>query len=99
VAYDLPAPARGFRFTAQGRAAEAIMGDEIPARGGVTLQVRLPDFAEIKLLKDGMPIQYARRTQVLSHITSEPGVYRAETYRRYRGARRGWIFSNPIYLR
>ena len=42
VGYDLPAPTRGFRFTAQGHDADAIMGDEIPAKGGITLQVRTP---------------------------------------------------------
>jgi hypothetical protein len=29
----------------------------------------------------------------------EPGAYRVEVYRNFRGLNRGWIFSNPIYVR
>jgi hypothetical protein len=35
----------------------------------------------------------------LTHIPIEPGAYRAECYIPYQGKERGWIFSNPIYLR
>jgi hypothetical protein len=99
VGYDMPAPTRGFRFTAQGRDASATMGDEIPAKGGVTLQVKLPSTAEILLLKDGQVIQTWKNQTAGTHITTEPGVYRIEAYRRYLGKRRGWIYSNPIYVR
>lgn len=99
VGYDLPAPTRGFRFTAQGRHDSVIMGDEIPAKGGVTLQAHLPSFAEARLIKDGEIIKEWKKQLVCTHITTEPGVYRIEAYRRYLGRRRGWIFSNPIYLR
>jgi len=99
VGYDLPGPTRGFRFTAQGRETAAIMGDEIPARGGVTLQAHLPHAAEIRLLKDGEVIQKGMNQQALAHIATDAGVYRVEAYRNYLGLRRGWIFSNPIYVR
>jgi hypothetical protein len=36
--------------------------------------------------------------EVLTHITKEPGIYRAEVYLDYLGRHRGWIFSNPIYV-
>ncbi len=99
VGYDLPAPTQGFRFTAQGKEASVIMGDEIPAKSGVTLQAHMPSFAEVRLLKDGEVIANWKKQQVCTHITTEPGVYRIEAYRRYLGRRRGWIFSNPIYVR
>lgn len=99
VAYDLPASTRGFRFTAQGRDKTALMGDEIPAQGGVTLQARVPAMAEIHLLKDGDILKTWKHQQACTHITTEPGVYRIEAYRNFLGARRGWIFSNPIYVR
>lgn len=99
VGYDLPAPTRGFRFTAQGREGVAKMGDEIPAKFGVTLQAKLPSPAEIRLLKDGQVIQTWKNKDACTHITAEPGVYRIEAYRRYLGKRRGWIYSNPIYVR
>lgn len=99
VGNDLPARTNGFRFTAQGRGAEAIQGDEIPLEKGVTLQVKLPARAdECRLLKDGKVIRKLAG-EACTHLAAEPGVYRVEAYRRFLGKLRGWIFSNPIYLR
>src|SRR5215213_11324583 len=56
VGYDLPAPTRGFIFKARGLEQSAMMGDEISARRGVTLQAHLPEPAEIRLIKDGKAI-------------------------------------------
>ncbi len=99
IGYDLPASTRGFTFTAQGKEKNAIMGDELPVKGGVTLQARLPHQAEIRLLKDGNIIQTWKNQLSCTHITSEAGVYRVEAYHRYLGKQRGWIYSNPIYVR
>jgi hypothetical protein len=99
VAYDLPAPTRGFRFKAKGLEHSAIMGDEIPAKGGVTLHAHLPLKADVSLIKDGVTLFTLRNQQTLTHNTSEPGVYRVEAHRRYLGKKRGWIYSNPIYVR
>ena len=98
IGYDLPESTRGFRFTAQGRNQTALMGDSIPAEGGVTLQARLPSAAEIRLIKDGEILKVCKNREICTQITTEPGVYRIEAYRRFLGRRRGWIFSNPIYL-
>jgi len=99
VGYDLPASTRGFVFKAQGRDKTVIMGEEIPAQGGVTLQIRLPALAECRLIKDGKTLKEWKNGDNYAHITTLPGVYRVEAYRRYLGRRVGWIFSNPIYLR
>lgn len=99
IGYDLPAPTKGFRFSAQGKDSHAIMGDEIPAKGGVTLQAKLPFHADIILIKDGQALQKWKNQIACTHITTEPGVYRIEAYKRYLGKRRGWIYSNPIYVR
>ncbi len=99
IGYDLPAPTRGFRFTAQGINKSALMGDEIQVGQGVTLQIHLPQRSECHLLKDGEVIKTWNRREICTYITSEPGVYRVEVYLRYMGRRRGWIFSNPIYVR
>ena len=99
VGYDMAAPTKGFRFTAQGHESAATMGDEISASGGVTLQAHLPKLAEIHLIKDGETIQTWKNQQACTHTATEPGVYRIEAYRRYLGRRRGWVFSNPIYVR
>jgi hypothetical protein len=99
VGYDLPHPTRGFRFTAQGKSGINWMGSEIPAKEGATLQIRLPRRTECHLIRDGKKIKEWKQRETCTHITSQPGVYRVEVYLHYRGRRRGWIFSNPIYLR
>ena len=99
IGYDLPADTRGFHFTAQGHMTTAQMGDEIPLGNGVTFQVRLPVRTECRLLRDGEVIKTWHNRETCTHITSQPGVYRAEAYLQYRGKRRAWIFSNPIYVR
>lgn len=99
IGYDLPASTRGFRFSAHNRNQTALMGDEIQAEGGVTLQVKFPAHpAEAYLLKNGGIIQKTHK-EALTFTTSDPGVYRVEAYHNYLGRRRGWIFSNPIYIR
>ena len=99
VGYDLPLPTRGFRFSAHASEASGIMGDEIQAGGGVTLETYLPSFAEIRLLRNGKVLLAGKRIQALTYDTREPGVYRVEAFRKYLGVKRGWIFSNPIYIR
>jgi len=99
VAYDLSAPTFGFRFKAKGLGHSAIMGDEIPAKGGVTLHTHLPLKADITLLKDGVSLGTWRNQQTLTYNASEPGVYRIEIKRNFLGKKRGWIYSNPIYVR
>ncbi len=99
IGYDLPAPTAGFRFSAHGEEHTAIMGDEIQIDGGLTFQIRLPGRAECRLLCNGEPIKIWQGREVCTHITRKPGVYRVECYTRYLGKRRGWIFSNPIYVR
>ena len=99
IGYDLPMSTRTFTFNATGRESTALMGDEIPAKGGVTLQAHIPTLADIRLIQDGRLIQRTRNGYALTHLTTQPGVYRIEVYRRFRGLKRGWIFSNPIYVR
>lgn len=98
VGNDLPAPTHGFRFTAHGSEAQASMGDEIQTRGAVTLQALLPSAGEYRLLRNGQVIK-SGRGRALTHPANEPGVYRVEVYKRFLGKLRGWIFSNPIYVR
>ena len=99
VGYDLPASTKSFHFRAQGRDKNVIMGEEIPAKGGITLQIHLPEAVECKLIKDGVVFKEWQNQQNCTHITTEPGIYRVEVYRRYLGRKVGWIFSNPIYVR
>lgn len=98
IGYDLPASSRGFRFTAQGKETTAWMGEDISAQHGVTMQIRLPRPVECLLIKDGKVIKTWQKRETCVHITTDPGVYRVEAYILYKGRRRGWIFSNPIYV-
>jgi hypothetical protein len=99
IGYDLPAQTHGFRFHAQGVEGIASMGGEINCLSGVTLQIRLPIRTECRLLRNGKVVKIWRKRENCTYITSEPGVYRVEVYINYRGTMRGWIFSNPIYVR
>ncbi len=99
IGYDLPASTRGFRFTAHGMQGKVTMGEEISAQNGITLQIRLPQPVECRLIKDGENIRTWEKRETCTYITSEPGVYRVEAYIEYLGGKRGWIFSNPIYVK
>lgn len=105
VGYDLPAPTRGFRFSAQGYEQSAQMGEEISATRGVTFQIWLPllphqlPLVECRLVNHGNVIQTWTGQQHCAYITSQPGAYRVEVYLQFQGQKRGWIFSNPIYVK
>jgi hypothetical protein len=98
IGYDLPAPTRGFHFSAQSKDSTAIMGDEITSTSAVTLQAKLPSAAEIRLVMNGEVIKTVHG-ETLLYNTDEPGTYRIEAYKHYLGKLRGWIFSNPVYLK
>ena len=99
VANDMPASGRGFGFSAQGYGRQVGMGEQISAERGVTLQIRLPAAAECRLVRQGKVLKTWNEQSLCTYITSEPGAYRIEVYRKYQSRRVGWIFSNPIYIR
>ncbi len=98
IGYDLPAPTRGFSMTAHGMQGTALMGDGLDSKGGVTFKIRLPRRTECILLRDGKPVRAWRNHDLCTYITSEPGVYRLEVFINYLGSKRGWIYSNPVYV-
>jgi hypothetical protein len=98
VGYDYPASTRGFTFRAQGERGPAEMGDRLPVGLGVTLQVRLPRPARLTLLRSGAVLRQWTSTAAAVEVVSQPGIYRVEAHLPSRGALRGWIYSNPIYL-
>lgn len=99
VGYDLPHSTQGFRFNAQGTTGTVSMGEEIPVQGGVTFQIHTPAQAKILLIRNGSVVQRWKGAQVGTYTTHEPGAYRVEAWIQFLGRRRGWIFSNPIYVR
>jgi hypothetical protein len=96
IAVDSLAPARGFRFWAEGDGVLE-MGEQRVA-GDWTLHARTPAPARLRLLRDGVEVAAVSGEQI-QHRVTEPGVYRIEAYRDSGGRERTWILSNPIYLR
>jgi len=50
------------------------------------------------MIRNGKVVNKKEAVTHLTHLTREPGAYRVEAYLNYKGAKRGWIFSNPIYV-
>ncbi len=98
IGYDLPAPTFGFRFSAQAENQVGMMGDDVKLRNGATFQIKIPEEQEVRLIKDGECIKTWEDCAFCTYIAKEPGAYRVESYIKYLGEKRGWIFSNPIYL-
>lgn len=99
IGYDLPAPTRGFRFTAQGEDGQVPMGEEIILQNGVTFQVRLPLATTCRLIHNGHVIKTWEKRETCTYIATEPGAYRVEVILPFLGRPRGWIYSNPIYVK
>jgi hypothetical protein len=98
IAVDSLAPARGFRFWAEGaEGRRAEMGDETSAAEWV-LQVRTGRAARVRLLRDGEAVAETHG-DALEYWTDSPGVYRVEAYLEAHGRARTWVLSNPIYVR
>jgi PHP domain len=88
------APARGARLWAELPGGTVVaMGAEAPA-GRAVLRVRLPRSADVRVLRDGAPLQERRAAAVDLDIEAR-GVYRVEA--RIDG--RLWLLSNPVHLR
>jgi hypothetical protein len=101
VAYDGAGPARGFRFSGTTERGTAIMGDEVSNHSGITLQIGAPAAASLRLLRDGREMQrWEQQTHAsLTLPAGDKGVFRVEAHIGFKGRPRGWIYSNPIYVR
>ena len=99
IGYDLPASTRGFRFIAQGKDNTAQMGDEIQLQSGITLQIHLPMKTRCILYRNGQRIKSWSDREIISQFINQPGIYRVECFIQFLGKWRGWIYSNPIYIR
>ena len=101
VGYDMPASTADFRFTVKGaQGQKGIIGDEMTlGAAGATLQIKAPARCRIRVIRHGKVVAEAERDTNLAYMPSEPGAYRVECYIPYEGRERGWIYSNPIYLR
>lgn len=78
----------------------AIMGDtlELAEGNSLLLRVNSPETAHVRLVRNGRTIS-SGHTALLSYVVRDEGVYRVEVWKQRWGKLRGWIFSNPIYIR
>lgn len=98
IGYDLPGSTSGFRFTGHGNNGTAQIGEQTMNGDGVTFQINLPFPTQCNLLRNGQIEKSWTRDRQITHISQKTGVYRVEVFISYLGSRRGWIFSNPIYV-
>jgi hypothetical protein len=99
IANDRIKPSHGFMFSLMSNGKTFIMGDELDYKEGLVLTADLPFETEFILLKDGKPVLRNLHCKQTSYPVDTPGCYRVECYRQHLFKRRGWIFSNPIYIR
>lgn len=101
LGYDLLDSSTGFRFWLESKGRITWMGEEFTLESSgdsVSLHVKTPKRATIRLIHNGTLAQETTGTDATFAIQG-PGVYRVEAHRRRWGRERGWIYSNPIYVR
>ena len=100
VSHDWMADPTSFRLYLRGTGGgiEALMGEEVPLRPGLTLAAEFPLECHIRVLRDGVELAWSRHSQV-EHPIERAGVYRVEGWLEVDGEMRPWIYSNPLYVR
>ncbi len=98
VSFDLIGNARGFRFSAHGQSASAVMGGSLRLGQNVTFQAVAREHGHIKLIRHGKVVAESTGRENLMYVARQGGAYRVEVWRSYKGKSRLWILSNPIYI-
>lgn len=98
IGYDGLASTQGSRFHVRQGERYIAMGGAIALRDDpLLLEFFVPHRADLLILKDGERVAATKGTS-LTHRVTEPGIYRAEAWRRAWSRRRGWIFCNPLWV-
>jgi len=98
VAYEALASARSFSFTAEQGSRTFTLGDELPEGRTTRFRVQTPVPAHLRLVLNGFCVAEATASEMV-YESRVPGAYRVEAYRRYAFKERGWVFTNPIYIK
>lgn len=99
IANDLVCPAKGFQFILKMNGNIYQQGTEISYRQGMRIETGLPAEADCVLYRNGEAVEKYNKCNFAAFPVEQPGVYRMECYRKYLFKKRGWIFTNPFYVR
>ncbi len=99
IGYDMLHPTEGFSYVGEAEKRVAQMGESVSLVEGLTLKVETPANAHIKLIRAGSGVVAESKGRELAFQPSQPGAYRVEVWKKWWFKPRGWIFSNPIYVR
>jgi len=91
-----PLPSVGFWINHQGKPIGTV-GDTIPWQDNLSLHVKLPLEAEIRIIRNGNPYRTTTASQLEINALSD-GIYRLEAFQHLAGQRYPWVLSNPIYI-
>lgn len=99
VAHDWMCDPTGFRLDliAEGDPV-ASMGDDFPYKPGLRIEARSPVPCKLRLMEGGRIVAEATGDRLEAGIEF-PGVYRVEGWLTLDGEDRGWVYTNPIYVR
>jgi hypothetical protein len=75
-----------------------VMGNQVKLAPGMRLVAEFPAPCRIRLIQSGKSID-ERSGARMEYAIHSPGVYRVEGWLELAGEERGWIYSNPIYVR
>jgi hypothetical protein len=110
VSHDWMCDPTGFRFELVGAPDSALnaastdgnrvafMGEMLAFTQNLKLLAEFPAPCRIRLFKSGTMID-ERLADRMEYAVPGPGVYRVEGWLESGGESRGWIYSNPIYVR
>jgi hypothetical protein len=98
LANDAIHSSNNFRFYIESGSDRIQMGENHPFKKGMVLSIILPKKAECRIIKNGNIYKKFIGEKDIQIKIKSPGIYRIECYKYFLGRRRGWIFSNPIYL-
>ncbi len=82
-----------FEFVARRDSESFTSGDIVDGYEDVTLHIKLPERARIRLIRDGVGVLQTVSDRV-EYAVDGPGHYRVEAWK----GKRGWIFSNHIRI-
>lgn len=98
IANDMIKPATGFRFFIENKESRGEMGETIRFSSDQIANFFIPDSAKTSIFRDGKTINQLNGKGHFEYPLQTKGVYRIECQKFFRGRKRGWIYSNPIYV-